>query len=251
MMVTKLTDGKYNNQSIERLLSSITERDLNHCINALEDVAKDGVVGMNEFILFLEDFSGRALAFNNFEDIPSSLVMIYYTAACFLNDHDCDTDDEEEPKMYIDDMIKNAPGVLTIFCQSVKDVGAIQISLHFQFQIQYNDDGSDQEILSEYTSTGIRRNLELATEESLLNRLGCTSNDEVRRRVTENLSTMLVDESLNRVMKHQNERQVEQLGVEVSVVLNTSASCDYNVHTRISNLIESGTITSALFMFPE
>jgi hypothetical protein len=219
-------------QFITRMLSSITEEDLNHCIHTLEDVSKDGGVGTEEFIVFLEEFSSRALAFETFEDVPASLVMVFYTAACSVNDDGCDL---EEPRISIDDM-RSASGVMSMFCQSVMDVGAVQISLNFQFQIQYNQDASIEEILASSESTGLRRILELATEESLLDRFGCSAkNDTARRVATTSSASVLRDESEGVRANHdQNERQLYQ------TVKDASNSCDYKAHARITNLIDSG-----------
>jgi len=175
---TKPSSSFYSSQipiaSPQRLLlNSLSDEDFNNCIQTLELVARDNEkVGKDEFILFLELYSDRTLEFEDFKDIPTAFVLIFYTAACSFGGG-CRTEEETTISLK---HVGGAQGVLHMFCQSVKEVATVQISFDFQFQVRYI--GEDNYSAIELIPSGsegdkIRATLEQITEEVLLDTFGC------------------------------------------------------------------------------
>jgi hypothetical protein len=161
-----------------RVVSAITEQELDHCVASLEAVATNRLIGQEEFIIFLEDFSGRSLAFERFDDLPLSLVLIFYTAACSAG-RDCDIDDPRVSLKHVG----ASQGLLVVFCTSVKDVAVVQIDYKFQYMIRF-EGGESTEQLIEGEDDGIytKKKLEVATQLVLLDNFGCDLGSQRRMR---------------------------------------------------------------------
>lgn len=171
--------GQYN-PSLRglRVISAITEQELDHCVASLEAVATNRLIGQEEFIIFLEDFSGRSLAFERFDDLPLSLVLIFYTAACSAG-RDCDIDD---PRVSLEH-VGVSQGLLNVFCTSVKDVAVVQIDYKFQYSmIRFEGGESTEQLIGEDDGIYTNEKLEAATQLVLLDHFGCDLGSQRRMR---------------------------------------------------------------------
>lgn len=215
-----------------RMFSSISPRDYERCSWELQNVAVDGHVGMDEFLVFLEDFSGRSLAFETVEDLPPSLVLLFYTAACTVGE-DADCEGQMYPTIPVDLLVETAHGVLNSVCQAIKDVAAVQVALNFEFQVRSVDESdlSAMQIILSGSVEGdaLRRKLEKATQEALIEGFGCDL-DPGRRAL---ISTVTVGEQ-NGVASFLP-RQLDEDTFEYA----PHNVCDYKVQARITKVIES------------
>ena len=93
----------------------ISQEELQHCFRSLEEVADGGHVGRDAYLIFLEDISGRSLLVDEFDDLPISLIVIFYAAAC-SGSRGCQNDN---PSISLEE-VDVSSGLLTVFCSSVK-----------------------------------------------------------------------------------------------------------------------------------
>jgi hypothetical protein len=227
-------------ESDRTLFSPVTDQEFEQCIETLEIVSgSDSKVGMDEFILFLEMYSGRKLSFEDFQELPTPYVLIFYTAACSFGDG-CGNS-EQEPAISLGDLEDaGAGGVLYMFCQSVKNVSAVQITLNFQFQIRHAGDDNSigvQEILSGSEGSEIITSLQDITEEVLLDRFGCLESSG--RNLMESLGKRppVIFRTSRQVHRHLElfDQEIYDMSVDV---------CDYKVHAVIQTILPSGKQTA-------
>jgi hypothetical protein len=233
-----------------RLLSPVTNQEFEQCIETLEKLSgNDEKVGMDEYIMFLEMYSGRELSLEDFQDLPAPFVLIFYTAACSFGDV-CDS--EEEPTISLSNLEDaGAEGVLYMFCQSVKTVSAVQLTMKFQLQIRHvgNDETSIEEILMDSERTEVIQALEDVTEKVLLHRFGCRVDS--RRRTLKNIQSArdLVQNAKGRlatVMTHaQRPRQLEPF--DLYQYRPSSDICDYNIKALVQTIRPLGESTKVSF----
>ena len=183
-------------QSSPRLLqddyrSSISESELNKCVRSLQDVSVNNRVDRQNYVTFLEQYSGRSLVFSTFDDLPLSLVLIFYTAACSAGGIGsgggrCGSID---PKIKLNQLMPggganptdgNSP-LLIVFCTTIKDVEAIQIEFLFQYLLRYENGMTTQQVLVGANGDTVKDDLERATELVLLDSFGCDLQSTQRR----------------------------------------------------------------------
>lgn len=208
-----------------RGLASVSEQELMHCYESLKLVANENEIGQNEFILFLEDISGRSLEFDGFYELPLSLVLIFYTAACYQG-RDCS---KGNPAISLDHVGPSSP-MLTVFCSSVKDVAVVQIDYSFQYKVQ-----SEQTLSKE-----IKTDLVQATQRVLLDHFGC---EYTQRRVSEGLTSKFHDSIVDweyhlglDQYHHLLRRHLEELSASEGIV--GLSNCDYTIQARITDTSE-------------
>jgi hypothetical protein len=229
--------AQIENPSLRGLVSSITQQELDHCYWSLEQVSKDGQVGREGFIIFIEDISGRSLLFEVFDDLPLSLVLIFYAAACFSG-RECSS---EEPSISLEH-VEPSDAMLAVFCTSVKDVAVLQIEYKFQYQVRYPGWLSTENLLP----GGAKDNLEEATQLVLLDHFGCESS---QRRVKEELISDVIKIDADRKVKwEQAHRSKRNRGLGRRTLEDSTrgmqgvgpSKCDFNVHARISDIFDLG-----------
>jgi hypothetical protein len=231
-------------ESETRIVSTITQQDLDRCTASLEQVATDGAVGRDEFITFLEDFSGRSLVFEGFLDLPLSLILIFYTAAC-SSGRDCVN---QEPVVSVDH-VGVSQGLLAIFCTAVRDVVVVQINFRFQYQIRYQD-GT---MLDHLLQGSLKEDVEQATELVLLNQFGCDPNLSQRRMREElfvakrkadpdnedpSAKPQTASGNMTWEQSRQREQRIELPWRELQLV--ALHQCNYRVQARVLNAFEFG-----------
>jgi hypothetical protein len=232
------------------LFSPLTNLEFEQCIKTLEDVSgNDREVGMDEFIQFLKMYSGPEMSFEDFQDLPSTFVLIFYTAACSFGDG-CDT--EEEPTISLGNLEDaGADGVLYMFCQSVKTVSALQLSMRFQFQIRHvgDDETSIEEILVDSDGIGVIQALEEITEEALLERFGCGEDSWTRARKTlqseRNLALFEEGRLVSAISHAQRRRQLEPFSSNQFGSI--AKACDYDVKALVQAIRPFGESTVVSF----
>lgn len=189
---------------------TISDEDLDHCLEQMEEVSKNGQVGPVEYVTFLEDISGESLLFEEFDDLPLSLIMVFYTAAC-VPGRSCDSD---EPGVALESEANPREGILSVFCAHVADVAVLQIQFKFQYQVSYPAEYTLEQALSD-VELG---KLEDATELALFEHFGC---EPGQRRIKEEIIRG----------GFRNERKMQQI---------EASQCDFNVHARILYVFDLG-----------
>jgi hypothetical protein len=226
------------------LFSPITDQEFDQCIDQLEIVAgTDRRVGMEEFILFLELYSGRSLAFEDFQDLPTPLILIFFTAACSFGDG-CDS--ENETSFSLDNLQNSgALGVLYTFCQSVKDVNAIQLVVGFEFQIRHiGVESSLSETISSSDGASVIVALQQIIERVLLERFGCISSSQ--RFLGETWKAELEEAKRDKARQDifslrgldPHSEQSDGAGHKRSTL--SGLPCDYKVHANIKAITPTG-----------
>ena len=231
----------------------MNDEDYEYCLSTLEMVASSSSsskhkIDMDGFIQFLNIVSGGSTSYEDFEELPSSFVLIYYTAACSFGDG-CDSEEEATISLQQIIDVDNAEGVLHMFCQSVKDnLAAVETSINFQFQIRYVGGGEEnnnvgmEQILAGTQGDEIKQSLEEMTRDVLLDGFGCTA-DQIQRNLLlrgrdkddTNNTNLPIGETINHdsnSLQNQNHRKVQDDGSQVY--------CDYNVRVEMKNIIPSG-----------
>ena len=242
-------DDSNDAQMLALQASLITPPELDRCQRELSEVAgPEGLVDKYEFITFLEDFSGRSLLFERFDQLPLSLVMIFFVAACTLG-RDCRG---ENPTIDLDPQYMTR-ALSIIFCTAIKDVAAVQTEFRIQYTIRYEEDLTAQEILRGVGGSEIRTKLEQATEKVLLDDYGC--DDWTQRRAREfivadhimalfedstlssDLSSVYYDDSSSFSNQKDQSQEHEQA---MERVLQTVGfpQCDFRVQARIIDMLD-------------
>jgi hypothetical protein len=159
-------------------LPSISQSELDLCWNTLNRVSinEGTTMGRGEYVIFLEIFSSRSLRFNTFDDLPLSLVLVFFTAACSRGQRCSST---INPQVELKDL--DYTPLLTLFCTTVKDLAAVQIEFIFQYRVRYYDGYSAEQIVRGSLGTTVKTHLEEATELVLLDRFGCDDASTQRR----------------------------------------------------------------------
>ena len=211
---------------LSRLLAddrpSISQPELDKCVRTLKDVAVNNRVDRQSYVTFLEEYSGRSLIFSAFDDLPLSLVLIFYTAACSAGGIGSGGGrcGDIDPKIRLNQLMPaggaepssvNSP-LLIVFCTTIKDVAAIQIEFLFQYLIRYSNGMSAQQVLVGSDGDTVKDDLERATELVLLDYFDCDLpstqrrmrerlvSSELQRRTQENIPwniTSILMESAN------------------------------------------------------
>jgi hypothetical protein len=239
---------------IQRLLSSLTNQEFEECIETLEQVSgNDDKVGMDEFIVFLEMYSGRDLSVEDFQDLPTPFVLIFYTAACSFGDA-CDS--EEEPTISLGNLEDaGAVGVMYMFCQSVKTVSAVQLSMNFQFQIRHvgDDETSIKQFLTGSEGSELIQALEDITEEVLMHQFGCGVDSRSRTlknwRSAHYLAQYGEGRRTTAMVNAQKHRQSEAFDLQLDQFGFSEDVCDYTVSTLVQTIRPSG--ESTLNLIPQ
>lgn len=145
--------------------SSISRDEQDYCELVLDDVAVNGYVGENEYLRFVERFDEKTLVFDRFDELPSELVLLFYTAAC-TGGRDCTT---TKPQIYVSH-VKASEAFLQVLCASVKRIVVEQVSLNLQYQVKVSGQRNfpDNEIVENLSQT-----LEQAISRIVLQGLGC------------------------------------------------------------------------------
>jgi hypothetical protein len=229
--------------------TSLSDEDFEYCITTLEMVASsnNNKVDMAGFIQFLNIVSGGSTSYKDFEELPTSFVLIYYTAACSFGDG-CDSEEEATISLQQIINVDNAEGVLHMFCRSVKDLNTVQSSINFQFQIRYVGGGEENNIGMEQILAGaqggeIKQSLAEVTRDVLLDGFGC-STDQIQRNLLSrgrnnddnNVSNLQKGErnyNKSNALQHQDRRKVQDDE-------DSQPSCDYNIRVEIKNIVPSG-----------
>ena len=211
---------------------AITPQDLSRCERQLEEVAINGQVSREQYIIFLEDFSGRSLVFQEFDQLPLSLVSTFFTAACSVG-RDCTGDNPTIPL----DPIGISQALLTLFCSSIKRIAAIQIVIGIQYSIRYDDNLSGEEIFEGVGGNTIRSDLEEATQLVLLDHFGCEL--WTQRRTREHI---IVQELQRRSELSPSIRGTgRRISSDTPAILQTEEGlprCDYLVEAKIREIID-------------
>jgi hypothetical protein len=240
-----LSSRQLETESETRIVSTITQQELDRCTASLEEVAEDGAVGRDEFITFLEDFSGRSLVFQDFLELPLSLILIFYTAAC-SSGRDCVN---QEPVVSVEH-VGVSQGLLAVFCTSVRDVVVVQINFRFQYQIRYQNGTTLDQLLQ----GSLKEDVEQATELVLLNHFGCDPNSS-QRRVREELvvafrkadpdkeDPIAKPQAASGNKTWEQSRQLRERRIELpwrELLLVALPQCNYRVQARVLNAFEFG-----------
>jgi hypothetical protein len=238
-----------HSKSRRRLASPITDEELDLCVTSLEEVAIDGKVGREDYLLFLEDFSSSSLTFEAFADLPVPLILVFYTAAC-SSGRDCIN---QEPAVSLDH-VGASPGLLSVLCSSIKDMAVRQIEFPFQYQMQYQGNGVEAEDFLLGGIDGIdARNLEEATQLALLENLSCGTNDPHVRELqgASNSNLLLVEDAVGDAMQgiFSAPREAQQFRFSpeereqrrrIQENANGVSQCDYIVQAQVLNIFEFG-----------
>lgn len=227
-----------------KLFSPITDQEFDQCIEQIELVAgNDKEVGMDEYILFLELYSGRSLFFEDFQDLPTPLILIFFTAACSFGDG-CDS--ENEPSISLEDVQgSGANGVLYTFCQSVKDVNAIQLVLNFEFQIRHlGEEFTVNEVLAGNNGGAVVAALQQIIQRILLEQFGCITGSErsLEASFLGEMEKAKRDEGRQDIFSlrgsHPNQKQ--SVGSVRNVSNLSEIPCDYQVYANIKTITPTG-----------
>jgi hypothetical protein len=211
---------------------AITQRDLSRCERQLDEVAIHGQVGREQYIIFLEDFSGRSLVFQDFDQLPLSLVSTFYIAACSVG-RDCSGDN---PTISLD-RTGISQSLLILFCSSIKRIAAVQIVIRFQYSIRYDDNLSGEEIFQGVEGNTIRSDLEEATQRILLDHFGCDLWTQRRTREHVIVQELQRQSKLSHSMRGTGRR----ISSNTPAILQTEKGlqrCDYLVEAKIREIID-------------
>jgi hypothetical protein len=229
------TSSKVEHAQESRVLigPAITQRDLSRCQRQLDEVAINGEVGREQYIIFLEDFSGRSLVFQDFDQLPLSLVSAFYAAACFAG-RDCSGDNATISL----DRIGVSQAPLTIFCNAIKDIAAVQIVIRFQYSIRYDDNLSVEELFQGVGGNTIRSDLEEATQLVLLDNFGCDLWTQRRTREYIIVQEFQRQSKLSRSVLRGTGRRISS---NIPAILQTEEGlprCDYLVEAKIQEIVD-------------
>jgi hypothetical protein len=214
---------------------AITERDLSRCERQLNEVAINGQVGRAQYIIFLEDFSGRSLVFQDFDQLPLSLVSTFYAVAC-SGGRDCSGDNPTISLL----RTGISQALLTLFCSSIKDIAAVQIVIRFQYSIRYDDNLSGEETFLGVGGNTIRSDLEEATQLVLLDHFGCDLWTQRRTRERIIIQELQRQSELSNSVRGGTGRRIST-NIPTILVQQTEGGlprCDYLVEAKILEIID-------------
>lgn len=218
------------------LFSPVTDEEFEQCLQILEMVSdSNGEVGMDEFILFLELYSGRELFFDDFQDLPTPYVLIFYAAACSVGGG-CGDLEETLSLGQLEEA--GAGGVLYMLCQSVKNVSAVQLSMNYQFQVRHVGEDNIYNVMSGLDGSSIIMALQDVSEKVLMEYFGCF--DSSSRALLESRSG--TRERREAILDYRNEVLHRNLEPADHSTLNIRASsniCDYRANAVIKTVTPS------------
>jgi hypothetical protein len=225
---------------------TIPQEEFDRCVQLLEEASNEGLLSRQEYIIFLEDYSSRTLFFENFDDLPLPLVLLFYAAAC-SSGRDCVN---VEPTISLDNG-GFSQAMLGVFCSSISDMHAVQVIFRFQYMLRYPNELSVEDILQGGSNT-IKQDLEEASELVLLDRFGCEA-ETSQRRTREFLlasvfqgqdeSFLIEEASLSPHTKLQYNMQgtIDDAGRQLQPSFYAELpDCDFRVDAGIRNIFEIG-----------
>lgn len=212
---------------------AITRRDLSRCERQLDEVAINGQVGREQYIIFLEDFSGRALVFQEFDQLPLSLVSTFYTAAC-SGGRGCTGDN---PTISLD-RVGISQTLLTLFCSFIKGISAVQIVIRFQYLIRYDDNLSGEEIYQGVGGNTIRSDLEKATQLALLDHFECDIWTQRRTREHIIVQELQRQSELSHSARGTGRRMDSNIPAILVQTEEGLPRCDYRVEAKIREIVD-------------
>jgi hypothetical protein len=201
------------------------------CLSNLLQVSNGDDLDGEEFLAFLGVASDGNLMYAALNDVPLSLLAIFYTAAC-SDGRDCKN---TKPSVSLTGTgITRA--LLELFCRQVDDFIPDLMDVNFRYLVRYKNGLSGDEVLAGVNNNTIVADLKVATERVVLEALQCPVERRLRRKRIS--SVLRVEPRVPRLASQRGEDR--RMHVLQRTIRRTLQECPFLVEAGIGDMINYG-----------